>query len=75
MNNISFPNINTEKNGIPKEKENPKKLDYKKEIRDIEKILNALIKKYEISPNVWISNSIMDIRSSLEKIKRFEENV
>lgn len=76
MNNLSwsgsFPQKNKE---IPVENKPKRKLDYKKDLVDLQKILERLKEKYQIKPTNAISSSIVNLDSAIQAIKREMENI
>ena len=77
MNNLSWSSEDSkEKNAKPKNDSKgdskKKKVDYKKEIEDLEKIYQRILSKYETSAHSKVSNAMIDIRGALENLKKFE---
>ena len=73
MNNLSWSGDSPEKKTpVKKEDTKKKKIDYKKEIEDLEKIYQRILVKYELQAHSKISNAMIDIRCSLENLKKFE---
>jgi hypothetical protein len=73
MNNLSWSGDNPEKKTqIKKEDTKKKKIDYKKEIEDLEKIYQRILVKYELHAHSKVSNAMIDIKGSLENLKKFE---
>jgi hypothetical protein len=73
MNNLSFsdPSSNKSKQKGDDNK-NKKKIDYTKEITDLQKIYNRIKEKYEIVPNTRVSNALVDLKGTIDNLKRFE---
>lgn len=76
MNNLTWSgNTVVNKSEKPKEESKlKKKVDYKKEISDLEKILEKLCEKYEIRPTNPVSGAIINLRSTLESLRKEAEN-
>lgn len=75
MNNLTWSGSPTQKNQETKGEIKPKKkVDYKKDLIDLQKILERLKEKYEIKPTNPISSSIVNLVSTTECIKREMDN-
>jgi hypothetical protein len=73
MNNLSWSGDSSEKKSqVKKEDPKKKKIDYKKEIEDLEKIYQRISAKYELHAHSKVSNAMIDIMGSLENLKKFE---
>lgn len=76
MNNLTWSGSHTGKNQETKGEIKPKKkIDYKKDLVDLQKILERLKEKYEIKPTNAISSSILNLDSAIQAIKREMENI
>jgi hypothetical protein len=73
MNNLSFSDSSSNK-GKQKgdDNKNKKKIDYSKEITDLQKIYDRIKEKYNTVPNTRISNAMIDLSGSIDNLKRFE---
>lgn len=75
MNNLTWSGSHTQKNQETKGENKPKKkVDYKKDLIDLQKILERIKEKYEIKPSNPISSSIVNLVSTMECIKREIDN-
>jgi hypothetical protein len=73
MNNLSWSGESSEKKtSVKKEDPKKKKIDYKKEIEDLEKIYQRISVKYELHAHSKVSNAMIDIMGSLDNLKKFE---
>lgn len=74
MNNLSWSSESTGSKKTPAKKEDAKKkkIDYKKEIEDLEKIHQRILAKYELHAHSKVSSAMVDIRGALENLKKFE---
>lgn len=71
MNNLTWSGSHTQKNQETRGEIKPKKkVDYKKDLVDLQKILERIKEKYEIKPSNPISSSIVNLVSTIECIKR-----
>ncbi len=74
MNNLSWSKESTSKKTI--EKEEPpkpkKKISYKKEIEDLEKVKSRLKEKYEVFAINRISNAILEVETAIQNLKKQE---
>jgi hypothetical protein len=76
MNNLTW-------SGNPKQKpqeikgdgKTKKKIDYKKDLIDLQKLRERIQEKYEIKPSNPISSAIVNIGSAIEGIEREIENI
>jgi hypothetical protein len=75
MNNLTWSGSTSQNNQETKgEIKSKKKVDYKKDLTDLQKILERLKEKYEIKPTNPISSSIVNLVSTIECIKREMNN-
>jgi len=74
MNNLSWAgDRSTAKKSTPSKSDpKKKKVDYNKEIDDLEKLHKRISEKYELSAHNKVSNAMVDIRCALENLKKFE---
>jgi len=73
MNNLSFSDSSSNKSKQKgDDNKNKKKIDYTKEITDLQKIYNRIKEKYEIVPNTRVSNALVDLKGTIDNLKRFE---
>ena len=73
MNNLSWGESTKKELSKVKEEVKPKKkIDYKKEIVDLEKILERLNEKYESFAHSKVSNAIVDVTGAIENLKKLE---
>jgi hypothetical protein len=71
MNNLTWSGSTSQNNQETKGGiKSKKKVDYKKDLTDLRKILERLKEKYEIKPTNPISSSIINLVSTIECIKR-----
>jgi lipopolysaccharide biosynthesis glycosyltransferase len=69
MDNITFSN--NKKKVMSKDDSKPKKkIEYTKEISDLEKILSKVEEKYPLKPSNNISGALVYIRYSIESLKK-----
>jgi archaellum component FlaC len=52
-----------------------KKVDFKKELLDLEKVLERVKEKYELRPTNPVSSAIVNLNSSIEGLKKEVENM
>jgi hypothetical protein len=75
MNNLTWSGSTSQNNQETKGGiKSKKKVDYKKDLTDLQKILERLKEKYEIKPTNPISSSIVNLVSTIECIKREMNN-
>lgn len=74
MNNLSLPKNYSAKveNKQQKEEKPKKKISYKKEIEDLAKIKSRLEEKYESISINRVFNSILEIETAIQNLKRVE---
>jgi hypothetical protein len=71
MNNISISDNNKKKSSSPKEDPKvKKKIEYTKEIADLEKILTKVEEKYVLKASNSISSALVYIKYSIESLKK-----
>jgi hypothetical protein len=71
MNNLSFSDNNKKKNTSTKEDvKAKKKIEYTKEIADLEKILAKVEEKYTLKASNSISSALVYIKYSIESLKK-----
>jgi len=77
MNNLTWSGNNPTKKTETQKDENKakKKVDFKKELLDLEKVLERVKEKYELRPTNPVSSAIVNLNSSIEGIKREIENM
>jgi hypothetical protein len=76
MNNLTWSGNSTQKpQEIKEDVKSKKKIDYKKDLVDLEKVLERVKEKYEIKPTNPVSSAIVNISSAIEGIKREIENI
>lgn len=75
MNNLSWSSENptSKKPQAKKEEAKKKKIDYKKEMEDLEKIHKRILDKYELHAHNKVSNAMIDIRGAIENLKKFDQ--
>lgn len=80
MNNLSWSSENpaskkpqAKKEEAKKEEAKKKKIDYKKEMEDLEKIHKRILDKYELHAHNKVSNAMIDIRGAIENLKKFDQ--
>ncbi len=72
MNNLSWSKTSSVKTTSKSEEKPKKKISYKKEIEDLEKIKSRLEEKYESVAINRVSNSILEIETAIQNLKRVE---
>ncbi len=74
MNNLSWSKNSAVKveNKQQQEEKPKKKISYKKEIEDLAKIKSRLEEKYESIAINRVSNSILEIETAIQNLKRVE---
>ena len=76
MNNLTWSGDSSKKkDDIREESKTKKKIDYKKDLADLEKILEKVKEKYEIKPTNPISSAIVNLDGAIAGIKREIENI
>lgn len=76
MNNLTWSGDSGKKKQDAKEEsKTKKKIDYKKDLTDLEKILERIKEKYEIKPTNPISSAMVNLDGAIEGIKREIENI
>ena len=76
MNNLTWSgNFKREPQEIKTDPKTKKKIDYKKDLVDLQKILERIKEKYEIKPSNPISSAIVNLGSVIEGIEREIENI
>lgn len=72
MNNLSWSKSSSTK-AVNKIEEKPKKkISFKKEIEDLEKIKSRLKEKYDLIAINRISNSILEIETAIQNLRKVE---
>jgi hypothetical protein len=73
MNNLTWSGSSDKKAGTKQEETKPKKkVDYAKEIADLQKIYAKIQEKYDLSPHSKVSNTLIDISAAIDNLKKFE---
>jgi hypothetical protein len=74
MNNLSWSKESTSKKAADKEEpaKQKKKISYKKEIEDLEKIKSRLKEKYESLAINRVSNAILEVETAIHNLKKLE---
>lgn len=72
MNNLSWSKESSAKPVVKDEPKTRKKITYKKEIEDLEKIKSKLKEKYEYFAVNRISNAIIEIETAIQNLKKTE---
>lgn len=74
MNNLSWSSESSgsKKTQSKKEDTKKKKIDYAKEIDDLDKIYQKILAKYELHAHTKVSNAMIDIKGAIENLKKFE---
>jgi hypothetical protein len=76
MNNLTWSgNFKQEPQEIKTDPKTKKKIDYKKDLVDLQKIMERIKEKYEIKPSNPISSAIVNLGSVIEGIEREIENI
>jgi archaellum component FlaC len=77
MNNLTWSGNNPTKKTETRKDENKakKKVDFKKELLDLEKVLERVKEKYELRPTNPVSSAIVNLNSSIEGLKKEVENM
>jgi hypothetical protein len=77
MNNLTWSGNSPAKKSeiIKDETKTKKKVDYKKELLDLERVLEKIEEKYEMRPTNPVSSSIVNLKSSIEALKKEIENM
>lgn len=71
MNNLTWSGNSTTKISVVKDDpKTKKKVDYKKEFSDLQKILEKLEEKYLTKPTNPVSGAIINLKSCLEGLKK-----
>jgi hypothetical protein len=70
MNNLSWSGESSKKKSDTKEYSKIKKVDYKKELSDLEKIHSKIQEKYNIKSTNPISSALVNIRAAIDGLKR-----
>jgi len=70
MNNLSWSGESSKKKSDTKEDPKIKKVDYKKELSDLEKIHSKIQEKYNIKSTNPISSALVNIRAAIDGLKR-----
>jgi hypothetical protein len=73
MNNLTWSGSSDKKAGAKQEETKPKKkVDYAKEIADLQKIYAKIQEKYDLSPHSKVSNTLIDLSAAIDNLKKFE---
>ena len=76
MNNLTWSgNFKQEPQEIKTDTKVKKKVDYKKDLSDLQKILEKIKEKYEIKPTNPISSAIVNLHSAIDGITREIGNI
>jgi hypothetical protein len=77
MNNLTWSGNSPAKKSeiIKDETKTKKKVDYKKELLDLERVLEKIEEKYDMRPTNPVSSSIVNLKSSIEALKKEIENM
>lgn len=76
MNNLTWSGDSAKKKqDVKEESKTKKKIDYKKDLTDLEKILERIKEKYEIKPTNPISSAMVNLDGAIERVKREIENI
>lgn len=73
MNNLTWSGASDKKAATKQEETKPKKkIDYSKEIADLQKMYTRIKEKYDLSPHSKVSNTLIDISAAIDNLKKFE---
>lgn len=72
MNNLSWSKNSSTKTIDKPEEKSKKKISFKKEIEELEKIKGKLKEKYELAAINRISNSILEVETAIQNLKKVE---
>jgi thiamine pyrophosphokinase len=76
MNNLTWSGDSAKKKqDVKEESKTKKKIDYKKDLTDLEKILERIKEKYGIKPTNPISSAMVNLDGAIEGVKREIENI
>jgi hypothetical protein len=76
MNNLTWSgNFKQEPQEIKPDPKAKKKIDYKKDLSDLQKVLERIEEKYGIKPTNPISSAIVNLHSAIGGITREIENI
>jgi hypothetical protein len=76
MNNLTWSgNFKQEPQEIKTDSKAKKKIDYKKDLTDLQKILERIKEKYEVKPTNPISSAIVNLHGAIDGIAREIENI
>jgi hypothetical protein len=73
MNNLTLSGSSDKKTSAKQEEtKTKKKIDYTKEIADLQKMYTRIKEKYDLSPHSKVSNTLIDISAAIDNLKKFE---